>query len=72
VSKHLAVLEQAGLVESRREGREVRYRIRPARLDEASRAMADVAHTWDRRLQAIKRLAEATHQRDTERGEPAR
>ena len=59
VSKHLAVLEQAGLVESRREGREVRYRVRPARLEEASQAMAQAAQAWDRRLQAIKRLAGA-------------
>jgi DNA-binding transcriptional ArsR family regulator len=61
VSKHLGVLEAAGLVESRREGREVRYRIRPARLDEAGRAMARVADGWDQRLRAIKRLAEAAH-----------
>ena len=66
VSKHLAVLEEAGLVESRREGREVRYRVCPARLDEATRAMADVARGWDRRLLAIKRLAEAAHERATD------
>jgi DNA-binding transcriptional ArsR family regulator len=63
VSKHLAVLEQAGLVESRRAGREVRYRVAPARLDEAARAMANVASDWDRRLRAIKRIAEAAHAR---------
>jgi DNA-binding transcriptional ArsR family regulator len=58
VSKHLAVLDRAGLVESRRRGREVRYSIRPERLNEATRSMAEVASAWDRRLQAIKRLAE--------------
>ena len=61
VSKHLAVLDRAGLVESRREGREVRYSVRPDRLDAATRSMAEVAATWDKRLQAIKRLAEARH-----------
>ncbi len=61
VAKHLAVLERADLVEARRAGREVRYAVRPQRLDAATRAMAQVAARWDSRLQAIKRLAEAAH-----------
>jgi DNA-binding transcriptional ArsR family regulator len=61
VSKHLAVLDRAGLVEARRTGREVRYSVRPERLDSAVRSMAEVAATWDQRLQRIKRLAEARH-----------
>jgi len=58
VAKHLAVLDRAGLVESTRYGREVRYSIRPEHLDKAVRAMAKVAARWDARLGAIKRLAE--------------
>ncbi len=58
VAKHLAVLSRVGLVEERRQGREVRYTVRPGRLDEAARAMATAAARWDRRLDAIKRLAE--------------
>ena len=61
VSKHLVVLEQAGLIDHRKEGREVLYRVDAERLDQATRAMADVARQWDRRLEAIKRLAEAAH-----------
>jgi DNA-binding transcriptional ArsR family regulator len=61
VAKHLAVLEHAGLVTRRREGREVRFRVEPERLDEATRAMAQLADDWDRRLATIKRLAEAAH-----------
>jgi DNA-binding transcriptional ArsR family regulator len=61
VIKHLVVLEQTGLVTRQREGREVRFRVVPGRLDEASHAMADQARLWDQRLQAIKRLAEAAH-----------
>ena len=59
VAKHLSVLNRAGLVESTRRGREVRYSIRPEHLDVAAQAMARVAARWDARLDAIKRTAEA-------------
>jgi DNA-binding transcriptional ArsR family regulator len=59
VAKHLAVLTRAGLVEGRKQGREVRYSVVADRLDAASQAMAHVAARWDVRLQAIKRMAEA-------------
>jgi DNA-binding transcriptional ArsR family regulator len=61
VSKHLVVLERAGLISHHKQGREVLYRVQPDRLDQAARAMADLAAQWDRRLGAIKRLAEAAH-----------
>jgi DNA-binding transcriptional ArsR family regulator len=60
VTKHLAVLDRAGLVESTRQGREVRYSVRPEHLDIAVRAMARVAARWDARLGAIKRMAESS------------
>jgi DNA-binding transcriptional ArsR family regulator len=59
VAKHLAVLDRAGLVESKRTGREVRYSVRPEHLDVAVRAMAKVAARWEARLGAIKRVAES-------------
>jgi DNA-binding transcriptional ArsR family regulator len=59
VAKHLAVLDRAGLVEGRRQGRERRYAVRPERLDAATRGLAQVAAEWDERLAAIKRLAES-------------
>ena len=62
VAKHLAILESAGLVTRHKAGREVLFRVDPDRLDDATRAMTQVADDWDRRLQAIKRLAEAAHQ----------
>ena len=61
VAKHLAVLEQAGLASRRKQGREVLYQVEAGRLDQATRAMADLAAQWDRRLATIKRLAEAAH-----------
>lgn len=60
VAKHLAVLDRAGLVESTRQGREVRYSVRPEHLDVAVRAMAKVAARWDARLETIKRMAESS------------
>ena len=59
VAKHLAVLNRVGLVAGQRRGREVRYMVRPERLDDAAAAMAQVAAQWDRRLARIKRLAES-------------
>jgi DNA-binding transcriptional ArsR family regulator len=61
VSKHLVVLEAAGLVSRRKQGREVLYQVEAGRLEQASTAMADLAAQWDGRLAAIKRLAEAAH-----------
>jgi DNA-binding transcriptional ArsR family regulator len=58
VVKHLAVLDRAGLVEGGRRGREVRYRVRPERLEQTAAWMAGLAAEWDRRLAALKRLAE--------------
>jgi len=59
VAKHLTILGRAGLVAARRQGREVRYAVRPQRLDAAARSMASVAAEWEARLAAIKRIAEA-------------
>ena len=61
VSKHLVVLEDAGLISRRKQGREVLYQVEPDRLHQATRAMAELAAQWDRRLDMIKRLAEAAH-----------
>src|ERR1700758_3990172 len=61
VSKHLVVLDRAGLVSRRKQGREVLYQVDADRLDQAARAMAELAAEWDRRLGAIKRLAEDAH-----------
>ena len=67
VAKHLVVLEEAGLVSRRKLGREVLYQVQAGRLDQATRAMAQLAAQWDRRLAVIKRLAEAAHAENKER-----
>jgi DNA-binding transcriptional ArsR family regulator len=67
VSKHLVVLERAGLISRRKQGREVLYHVETGRLDQATRALAELAAQWDRRLGAIKRLAEVAHAENKER-----
>ena len=42
-------------------GRQVRYAVRPDRLDVATQWMARVAAEWDDRLAAIKRISESAH-----------
>lgn len=59
VVKHLAVLDRAGLVAGRRHGREMRYAVRPDRLDATARWMSDLAAVWDTRLARIKDIAES-------------
>ena len=54
VSKHLAALCEAGLVESSRAGRNTRYRLTPAALGEALAWVERVGSEWDERLQALR------------------
>ena len=72
VAKHLAVLDRAGLVERGRQGREVRYVVRPQQLDAAARSLASVAARWNERLLAIKRLAESAVREETKTKEVRR
>jgi ArsR family transcriptional regulator, cadmium/lead-responsive transcriptional repressor len=55
VTKHLAALDRAGLVQGRRAGREQRYTLTPEPLIDAMAWMDDVGAQWDARL---TRLAE--------------
>ena len=58
IAKHLGVLAEAGLVVPVRAGREIRYQALGSRLSETARALEAIGAEWDRRLAAIKRLAE--------------
>lgn len=55
VAKHFAALSEAGLVESRREGRETRYELTPQPLAAALDWMAGVGGAWDARLDRLRR-----------------
>ena len=55
VAKHLATLHAAGLVRSERRGRETRYALDGAPLDEAAAWLERVGSEWDERLAALAR-----------------
>lgn len=58
IAKHLTVLAGAGLVESVRVGREIRFRALGARLSTLARELESIGRLWDRRLAALKHVAE--------------
>ena len=59
IAKHLAVLEEVGLVEPVRVGREVQYRVLGARLRDTATRLDAIGEQWDRRLAAIREIAES-------------
>ena len=58
VTKHLGVLEAAGLVRSVRDGRENQFELIPDPLDEARRALDQIARQWDDALQRLRAFVE--------------
>ncbi|WP_286178287.1 metalloregulator ArsR/SmtB family transcription factor [Arthrobacter sp. SLBN-53] len=58
IAKHLSVLSDAGLVEAVPVGREIRYRALGAKLSALGAELTAIGQQWDRRLMAIKRIAE--------------
>ena len=56
ITKHLQVLHHAGIVDSRRVGRESRYTIRPDPITAARDYLSQVSKQWD---SAIARLRSA-------------
>lgn len=58
VTKHLRVLERAGLVRCVRRGRERVFRIEPEPIEEARRALESISKQWDRSLARLKSFVE--------------
>lgn len=58
VMKHLAILEDSGLVRRERAGRAIRYVVVTDALYAASSWLQDLAASWDDRLAALKSAAE--------------
>ncbi len=58
ITKHLDVLEGAGLVRGVRSGRERLWELEPAPLDDAKRYLDLVSQQWDRALARLKEFVE--------------
>ena len=58
VTKHLDVLQKAGLVESTRTGRESRYSFKPEPIDEIRSYLDEVSRQWDDALGRLKSFVE--------------
>ena len=56
VAKHLKLLHEAGLVSSRRRGREALFELEPEPLSEAVAWIGSVGAEWDRGLDGLRRL----------------
>jgi DNA-binding transcriptional ArsR family regulator len=58
VTKHLHVLEAAGVIAGARHGREQVWSVNPSRLAEARRHIDVIAASWDESLARFKNLVE--------------
>lgn len=58
VSKHLTILKQAGLVTSRKVGRETRYRLNAAPLKEVQDWVSFYEDFWKDRISTLQKLLE--------------
>ena len=58
VTKHLRLLEDAGLVASERAGRDRLWRIEAARVAELSRMLERISAQWDARIERLRKFVE--------------
>jgi DNA-binding transcriptional ArsR family regulator len=58
VTKHLRVLEGAGLVRGTRRGKESLWRLERQRLEEAQRSLNLISRQWDQSLAKLKLFVE--------------
>ena len=59
VTKHLHVLEKAGVANGRRRGREHRWELNPTQLREVRRQLDRIAGQWDDALARLKASVES-------------
>jgi DNA-binding transcriptional ArsR family regulator len=58
ISKHLRVLEGAGLIRAVKEGREQHWQLKPEKLNEALEALGQISAQWDAALSRLKEMVE--------------
>ncbi|MGA7062180.1 MAG: helix-turn-helix domain-containing protein [Candidatus Acidiferrales bacterium] len=59
ITKHLRVMERAGLVHSTRRGRERLWQLRQRRLDEARHYLEQISKQWDEALARLRMFVES-------------
>ncbi len=58
ITKHLRMMETAGLVQSLRSGREIIWRMDQERVEEAHRYLYQISRQWDEALDRLRTLVE--------------
>jgi DNA-binding transcriptional ArsR family regulator len=58
ISKHLRVMEDAGLVRVSRNGRETVWELETRRLEEARRCLDEISRQWDGALERLRAFVE--------------
>ncbi len=58
VTKHLRILEDAGLVRGKRQGRQQLFQIEPKSIDDAKDALDLISRQWDDALARLKSFVE--------------
>lgn len=58
ITKHLGVLQQAGIVSRRRVGRESRFTIRPGPITQAKDYLTRVSDQWDKSIARLRATVE--------------
>lgn len=58
ITKHLHVLEEAGVIRGERRGREQIWELEPGQLEHARRCLQQIAAQWERALAMLKEYVE--------------
>ncbi|HUK91882.1 MAG TPA: metalloregulator ArsR/SmtB family transcription factor [Blastocatellia bacterium] len=58
ITKHLKVMEEAGLVRGKRRGRESVWRLERRRIEDACRHLELISKQWDDALDRLRRFVE--------------
>ena len=58
ITKHLHALAKAGVVRSRRDGRQRIWELQPARLADANHYLAQISSQWDAAIERLRAFVE--------------
>ncbi|HUP28323.1 MAG TPA: helix-turn-helix domain-containing protein [Chloroflexia bacterium] len=69
VMKHLGILEQAGLITTRKVGRERLHYLNPEPLQDVDSWLADYRTLWNERMDRLEELIKRTQSREEQKEE---